>query len=370
MKIKLYVFSSLLVLFFVLLIVFALKKPKNESVLSQFEVVEPVPSNLSTQSSFDKLDVLKKENMVDLKSTPIEKFEADLREFWAGLSEDMAKKLSLELETERKKIEAAVSQMTYEESVKESIKGFEALMHKAKKEQDWESADYYHGIISDLKENQEWEAGRPQREAAREQRRLETEAFEREMEIWVRGNREGLEKLKQMEIWMRMRDSGVITAVPELESPSDAAASESESPSASAVLEPSSDAPNEISVSSDEPASPSSTFDAVKSLSTVQRTLTPWRKDIEDKYFDVIVSQYMTPKEVKEYFPMETDRQMLKLRTMQLQKTVVSKIRKVVSDLPNASAEQKRAFARELVTQNFEKDFAESVLKALEAETD
>ena len=112
-----------------------------------------------------------------------------------------------------------------------------------------------------------------------------------------------------------------------------------------------------------------SSFDPVGSLTVTQESLTPWRTEITDVYFDVVVSQYMTPAELDKYFPTESDREMLKSRTAEMQKTVVSKIRKVISDLPNASADQKREFARQLVSQNFEKDFAESVLKTLEVGT-
>ncbi len=107
-----------------------------------------------------------------------------------------------------------------------------------------------------------------------------------------------------------------------------------------------------------------------KRIDKVHRQFRSWQEDVNKSYIDVILSQYMTPKELDTYFPTEADRQDLKMRTVEMQKSVVSKIREVVSGLPNASVEQKRAFARELVTQNFEKDFAESVLKALETETD
>jgi len=107
-----------------------------------------------------------------------------------------------------------------------------------------------------------------------------------------------------------------------------------------------------------------------KRIDKVHRQFQSWQEDVNKSYIDVILSQYMTPKELGTYFPTESDRQYLKMRTESLQKAVVSKIRKVVSDLPNASAEQKHAFARELIYKNFEKSFAESVLKALEKEPD
>ena len=53
-----------------------------------------------------------------------------------------------------------------------------------------------------------------------------------------------------------------------------------------------------------------------------------------------------------------------------MQKLVVSQVRKLVSDVKGATAEQKRSLARELVNKNFDKDFAKSILSKLEKETD
>ena len=52
-----------------------------------------------------------------------------------------------------------------------------------------------------------------------------------------------------------------------------------------------------------------------------------------------------------------------------MQKSVVSQVSKVVSDIKGATAAEKRALARELVTQNFDKDFADAVISELEKET-
>lgn len=136
----------------------------------------------------------------------------------------------------------------------------------------------------------------------------------------------------------------------------------------------SSDAPDLPAVSSDVPSpttsSSSSTFDPVKSLTTVQRSLKPWHADIETKYFDVVVSQHLTPKELDKYFPTEQERKILKQRTAQMQKVVVSKVRQAVSNIKGATPAQKRSLARELVTKNFEKDFAKSVLSELEKDAE
>ena len=90
-----------------------------------------------------------------------------------------------------------------------------------------------------------------------------------------------------------------------------------------------------------------------------------WRKAIDTDYVDVLVSQYMTPQEINQYFPTDQARQELANRTEKLQSEVAANIRKLVSQLPDTTSQQKQAVARDLLTQNFDGDFAESVLKHL-----
>ena len=136
------------------------------------------------------------------------------------------------------------------------------------------------------------------------------------------------------------------------------------------------DAPGSPSEASDLPTvpdasvSPSESFDPVVSLRRASQSLKTWRVDVDTQYFDVVVSQYMTDAELDKYFPTAQDKKILKSRTTEMQKSVVSKIREVVSGVKGATPKQKRQLARELVTANYEKSFAESVLKALEAEKD
>ena len=111
-------------------------------------------------------------------------------------------------------------------------------------------------------------------------------------------------------------------------------------------------------------------FDTVSTLTTAQSSFHPFRMDLEAKYFDVVISQALTPQQIDTYFPTPADRQHLKVRTSQMQKAVVSKIRTLVSEIPNATKAQKRDLARQLVNKNFDKDFAKAILSALEKETE
>jgi len=90
-----------------------------------------------------------------------------------------------------------------------------------------------------------------------------------------------------------------------------------------------------------------------------------WRKAIDTDYVDVLVSQYMTPQEINQYFPTDQARQELANRTEKLQSEVAANIRKLVSQFADTTSQQKQAVARDLLTENFDGDFAESVLKHL-----
>ena len=116
------------------------------------------------------------------------------------------------------------------------------------------------------------------------------------------------------------------------------------------------------------PASPKGVMDSIVKVHTQFNT---WHTDvITKKYLDVVISQYLTPAEFEKFFPTKAERQQLQRRTDELRKSVVSKVREVVSGVKGATPEQKRQLARELVTASYEKSFAELVLKALEQDVE
>ena len=121
---------------------------------------------------------------------------------------------------------------------------------------------------------------------------------------------------------------------------------------------------------SDPGVSATSAYDPVRSLTSAQSRLESWRSDFNESYIDVIASRYMSPEQLDEFFPTPQEREHLKSRTTEMQKLVVSQVRKLVSDVKGATAAQKRSLARELVNKNFDKDFAKSILSELEKETE
>ena len=135
---------------------------------------------------------------------------------------------------------------------------------------------------------------------------------------------------------------------------------EAEIDAASAPTAPGSPLPSEPSVSG------AVTYDPVRSFSTTQASLAPWRSTLDKDYLDVFVSRSLSAEELHQYFPTQAERDQLKSRTTEMRKAVVSKIHNVVNGIQGATVSQKRALARKLATSNFDADFAESVLKQLD----
>lgn len=128
---------------------------------------------------------------------------------------------------------------------------------------------------------------------------------------------------------------------------------------------------SESQSSTDEMSNLNVTQDVAKhNLINAQAQFKAWRDNVDTSYIDVLLSGYMTPQERDKYFPTPQDRANLTRRTTEMQKLVVSKVRDLVKEMPNTTEVQKRDLARDLVRQNFEKNFAESVLKALEQDSD
>lgn len=205
-------------------------------------------------------------------------------------------------------------------------------------------------LLEDIRKSEnriaDWNASRPQREAEAEKRRLEIEAANKWFEEWKHETRE---LLKELELKIRsprsiLLDDNVDTTL--LANPSESAAENGVSTSQSIV------------------------FDPVGSFSKVQSKLEPFLAYLDEKYFDVVVSQTLTSQEIDRYFPTDLDREMLRSRTTEFQKSVVLKVRDILDSVKGATAAQKRSLARELVNQNFEKDFAKSILSELEKETE
>ncbi len=206
--------------------------------------------------------------------------------------------------------------------------------------------DLLESIRESEKRIADWNASRSQREAEAEKRRLETEAANKWFEEWKRETRE---LLKELDLKLRsprsiLLDDNVDTTI--LADPSESAAENGVSTPQSIV------------------------FDPVSSFSKVQSKLEPFLVDLDEKYFDVVVSQTLTSQEINKYFPTDLDREMLRSRTTEFQKSVVLQVRDILDSVKGATAEQKRSLARELMNKNFDKDFAKSILSELEKETE
>ena len=148
----------------------------------------------------------------------------------------------------------------------------------------------------------------------------------------------------------RMRQDGNLDTIPSVPTTPD--------PSKGSQLPESQPSSDEIAPI---PATPDRSMDGIIKAQTQFRF---WRNDIDQDYVDVLVSRYMSPEELDRHFPTAEARANLTRRTTEMQKLVVSQVHDLVKDIPDAK--QKREITRELVTANFDKDFADNVLKALE----
>ena len=234
------------------------------------------------------------------------------------------------------------------------------------KEESHKHMDRLREIEAYVAELKEWEANAPQRRAGAEKRRqktAETVAALKWIEKWKQDREQELRRFVDFE---EVDGKLEITEWnPEfLESDDRSPVSSSEESPSVITAEP------PLTPERNAPVPPPGSYDPVRSGAAAQLNFMPWLHTLEEDYLDVVVSQHLTPKEMRTYFPTAVDRKMLTLRTAQMQKLVVSKIRKLVSETPNATAAEKRELARELVTQSFDKDFAAAVLTELQKDVE
>lgn len=235
----------------------------------------------------------------------------------------------------------------------------EALLREAEAAGDKEEAKSLRDVITRLQSILERSANVSEVEAQTERRRQEREYFDSTYSAFL-PSPEVLALIKDRgmpgsysEYLDLLKGEGLLPPHhPHLASAGVLSESSTESPTAEGVV------------------SPSPRSDPVRSLLSAQTSFNSWRVDLDENYFDVAISPYLTPHERDKYFPTAADRAQLKSRTTEMQRLVVSKIRDLIKDIPNATAQQKRDLTRQLVRENFHKDFADSILKALEQDAD
>ncbi len=270
------------------------------------------------------------------------------------IKEEVAEEMQRDKERKRLDPDAyyAAEIQEYEAKIQET----EASIREAEARGDADSAESdrnhlvaLHEFIETLKSDQEWEQGQEAR--IQEAVRKGIQEWEQNSPEWVKEYQRYMASAEKLKAELAVLKSGA--AVPATSSYVPVSL-----PSESTVLPPEST------------VLPSDTYDPIKSLTSAQATLQPWRSALDEDYFDVVASQYLTTQELHQYFPTQEARQILKQRTSEMQKAVVSKIRKLVSEIPNATQAQKSKLARELVTKNFDKDFAEAVLSELKKDAE
>lgn len=246
----------------------------------------------------------------------------------------------------------------------DTIKQAEEWMRAAEAAGNWEEAESQRKRISQLKDIQVFESSYPEMQAEAERNRQKHEDFLNKYSAY-KPSAEILALIKERgmpasytEYLELLKAEGLV--------PRDTPNILIDDIDFTAILpEPSTSSPTEEAV-----VSPSTPYDPVKSFSSAQTSFRPLRRDLEAKYFDVVISRSFTQQEIEKYFPTPSDRQQLKVRTTEMQQLVVSQVRKLLDNVKGATPAQKRSLASALVTKNFDKDFADSVLSALEKETE
>ncbi len=124
---------------------------------------------------------------------------------------------------------------------------------------------------------------------------------------------------------------------------------------------------NEFSADSDIAPAPSVSEKPSVSAPSVS-DFEPLLKDVGEKYLDVVLSRYLSEKEFAKHYSPEYDKETLKSRTREMQKTLVSEIRKVMRNMNDVSETTKRERVKAFVMKNYDKEFAEAVLRQLNAD--
>ena len=371
MKSKICVIVVSVLLLSSLFFVFSLKKEGQHSALPKSAVHESVSSDQTPPLFIPEGMSQEEANKIYLEA------QSNLPE---GMTQEEANKIYLEAQSELKRIfeaakkageeaGAAFLKMTPEERVKyyqEHIEEWESLISEM--EANGEQVEWHRNHVATLKRYQQWEADTPRRQKEFEEGRRETEESLKKLDLWTREMIEILKPIAHFEVEEIDGKINIISwdlnydALQQRKMGQDTNAKQDAAPPASSIT-----AEPAIRPQSENPVSTSALlYDPVKSLSLAQTSLKSWRADLDAKYFDVVISQYFTRQEIDAYFPTPQERENLKSRTSEMQREVVSKIRKVVSEIPNATQAQKSNLARELVTINFDKDFADAVIEQLQ----
>ena len=105
-----------------------------------------------------------------------------------------------------------------------------------------------------------------------------------------------------------------------------------------------------------------SMFDPAAFLMGAQTQLTELRSELDEKYFDVVVSQHLTAEEFNTFFPSEDARQSLETRKLEMRQEVSSLMHTLFSEIRGATSEEKSELARQLLSSNFDTDFTNAVI--------
>jgi hypothetical protein len=93
-----------------------------------------------------------------------------------------------------------------------------------------------------------------------------------------------------------------------------------------------------------------------------------WNTDLDEQYLDVMILPYLTREEYAAFFPTEVSRRNLQQRQAQMQTDVVNRVQNLLSTDASGNRQEKLSVVREVLSQNWDADFAEAVISQLQQE--
>ncbi len=112
------------------------------------------------------------------------------------------------------------------------------------------------------------------------------------------------------------------------------------------------------------PTQPAAKYNPVEFLTEAQSQLQTWRSDLDEDYFDVVVSQSLSPKEFEAFFPTKESRAQLQVRQQQMQADIARRVQGFLAE-DTSNRKEKLSIIRKTLSENWSPDIAEGVLERL-----
>jgi len=226
-----------------------------------------------------------------------------------------------------------------------------------------------------IKWSLEWKKNRPQRQKERERQRQQREAEDAEFDAYLKA-----EVLPRLRKFADIDDDGnfiswkpgfmALVERQEKMATNIRSFAEDETPSKNGVSPPNATRLPTTTRPEEPVSSPSAEQrrNEKKWQDDLTFKVTEWSNQLNEQYPDIFILPYLTGEEYNEFFPTEESRQMLQRRQTQMQTDVVNRLQDQLSTDTYGNRQEKLSVVREVLSQNWDADFAEAVIKQLQQE--